>query len=85
MNQWNVIAISQKINIMEVSEMNKMVWDKNEEYKFFKKTLGIDTSEQLLYLTENRGYSAYLSKNYKGEKQHYKVEIPLLEIICINL
>jgi len=48
--------------------MNGILWNKNEEYKFFKKTLEIATPEQLFYLTEDRKYLAYWPKNYKGKK-----------------
>ena len=48
--------------------MNKMLWNKDEEYKFFKKTLEIATPEQLFYLTEDGKYLAYWPKNYKGKK-----------------
>ena len=45
-----------------------MLWNKDEEYKFFKKTLEIATPEQLFYLTEDGKYLAYWPKNYKGRK-----------------
>ena len=45
-----------------------MLWNEDEEYKFFKKTLEIATPEQLFYLTEDRKYLAYWPKNYKGKK-----------------
>ncbi len=45
-----------------------MLWNKDEEYKFFKKTLEIATPEQLFYLTEDGKYLAYWPKNYKGKK-----------------
>jgi len=48
--------------------MNKMLWDKNEGYKFFKKTLEMPTPEQLFYLTEDGRGLAYWSKNYKRKK-----------------
>jgi len=49
--------------------MNKIkLWNKNEEYKFFIKTLEIATPEQLFYLTEDARYLAYWPKNYKGKK-----------------
>jgi len=48
--------------------MNGILWNKNAEYKFFKKTLEIATPEQLFYLTEDRKYLAYWPKNYKGKK-----------------
>ncbi len=45
-----------------------MLWNKEEEYRFFKKTLEIATPEQLFYLTEDGKYLAYWPKNYKGKK-----------------
>ena len=45
-----------------------MLWNKDEEYKFFKKTLEIATPEQLFYLTEDGKYLAYWPKGYKGRK-----------------
>jgi len=48
--------------------MNKMLWNKDEEYKFFKKTLEITTPEQLFYLTEDGKYLAYWPKGYEGRK-----------------
>ena len=45
-----------------------MLWNKDEEYKFFKKTLEIATPEQLFYLTEDGKCLAYWPKNYKGKK-----------------
>jgi len=48
--------------------MNEMLWNKDEEYNFFKKTLEIATPEQLFYLTEKGKYLAYWPKGYKGRK-----------------
>ena len=45
-----------------------MLWNKDEEYKFFKKTLEIATPEQLFYLTEDGKYLAYWPKGYEGRK-----------------
>ena len=45
-----------------------MLWNEDEEYKFFKKTQEIATPEQLFYLTEDGKYLAYWPKNYKGKK-----------------
>ena len=45
-----------------------MLWNKDEEYKFFKKTLEITTPEQLFYLTEDGKYLAYWPKGYEGRK-----------------
>ena len=45
-----------------------MLWYKDEEYNFFKKTLEIATPEQLFYLTEDGKYLAYWPKGYKGRK-----------------
>jgi hypothetical protein len=45
-----------------------MLWNKEEEYKFFKKTLEIATPEQLFYLTDDGRYLAYWPKNYRGKK-----------------
>jgi len=45
-----------------------MLWNRDEEYKFFKKTLEIATPEQLFYLTEDGRYLAYWPKKYKGKK-----------------
>ncbi len=44
------------------------LWSKNEEYKFFRKTLEIATPEQLFYITSDGKYLAYWPKNYKGKK-----------------
>lgn len=48
--------------------MSKMLWNKDEEYNFFKKTLEIATPEQLFYLTEDGRYLAYWPRKYKGKK-----------------
>ncbi len=45
-----------------------MLWNKDEEHNFFKKTLEIATPEQLFYLTEDGRYLAYWPKRYKGKK-----------------
>ena len=45
-----------------------MLWNKDEEYNFFKKTLEIATPEQLFYLTEDGKYLAYWPKGYEGRK-----------------
>ena len=45
-----------------------MLWYKDEEYKFFRKTLEITTPEQLFYLTEDGKYLAYWPKGYEGRK-----------------
>jgi hypothetical protein len=44
------------------------LWDKTEEYEFFRKTLEIATPEQLFYITSDGRYVAYWPKNYKGKK-----------------
>ncbi len=44
------------------------LWNKNEEYKFFKKTLEIASPEQLFYITEDGKYVAYWPKGYRGKK-----------------
>jgi len=44
------------------------LWDKNEEYEFFRKTLEVATPEQLFYITADDRYLAYWPKNYKGRK-----------------
>ena len=46
----------------------RKLWDKNEEYKFFRKTLEIATPEQLFYTTEKGKYLAYWPKHYQGRK-----------------
>ncbi len=48
--------------------MSKVLWNRDEEYNFFKKTLEITTPEQLFYLTEDGRYLAYWPKKYKGKK-----------------
>jgi len=49
--------------------MNSLIlWNKNEEYDFFRKTLEIATPEQLFYITEDGRYMAYWPKGYKGKK-----------------
>ena len=47
-----------------------MLWNKNEECKFFRKTLKLKevAPEQLFYLTEDGRYIAYWPKGYKGKK-----------------
>jgi len=44
------------------------LWDKDEEYKFFRRTLEVASPEQLFYITEDGRYLAYWPKNYKGKK-----------------
>jgi len=46
----------------------RKLWDKNEEHKFFRKTLEIATPEQLFYTTEKGKYLAYWPKHYQGRK-----------------
>ncbi len=48
--------------------MGKMLWNKEEEYKFFKRTLEIASPEQLFYLTDDGRFLAYWPKNYKGKR-----------------
>ena len=45
-----------------------MLWNKNEERRFFRSALEIATPEQLFYLTEDGRYLAYWPKGYKGKK-----------------
>lgn len=44
------------------------LWNKDEENRFFGKTLEIATPEQLFYLTQDGQYLAYWLKSYKGKK-----------------
>jgi len=48
--------------------MNTELWNKDEERRFFRKTLEIATPEQLFYLADDGRYLAYWPKNYKGKK-----------------
>ncbi len=45
-----------------------MLWNKDEEFKFFAKSLGVASPEQLFYVTNDGRYLAYWPKGYKGEK-----------------
>lgn len=46
---------------------NRKLWNKDEEYAFFKKTLEIASPEQLFYITDDSRYLAYWPKTYKGK------------------
>ncbi len=44
------------------------LWSQDQEKNFFKKSLEFATPEQLFYVTKDKKFCAYWSKNYKGTK-----------------
>lgn len=44
------------------------LWNKEEENRFFTKTLEIATPDQLFYVTADGKYLAYWPRGYRGEK-----------------
>ncbi|MDI3488220.1 MAG: hypothetical protein PWR26_937 [Methanosarcinales archaeon] len=51
----------------EIQTKTQKLWDKAEEYEFFKKSLEIATPEQL-FITDDGRYLTYWPKHYKGKK-----------------
>ena len=45
-----------------------MLWNKEEEKRFFIKALEISTPEKLFYITDSGRFLAYWPKDYKGKK-----------------
>jgi len=45
-----------------------VLWNKNTEIEFFKKSLALTTPEQLFYKTSDNRYLAYWPKGYEGQK-----------------
>jgi hypothetical protein len=45
-----------------------LLWNKDEEVKFFAESLNIAAPEKLFYVTDGGRYIAYWPKEYKGKK-----------------